>query len=587
MQENKMKLSLGIPPSPQSKTKSYVCASIALIGLIVLLSQLWRIHAMWTPVGFVDTWPLYDRLMKWRQGSLTLDHYLFDPHGLHLHFIIYLLYLIDVTCGSGRQLVPHFATLISIVGLIATFSFITLRVYPPKSPLTLRYSAFLFGSFILLSGVSEATMIPFQAVVVVTRFLHFMLLAILVWCQFFSNRRLHTLALAASCLAASFYAAGGIFAIEILMLHAIFYRRWRPLLWSWLPLASYLWFIGHYLKPSAETEVIGTLLHERSAAVLGEIVYGTICYYGSALTMGWFHPANVVFGASEISMLVIAFAVCVTTVIWAIYVLVSIFVKTNRGVQEFEPRTCASCIMALLSLFVFASSVSAALLWVARARIFGAALGMPAHFAVLTSNRYASFASIAFAVWLYILYGLRRNRLATALALATFVIVAGCGFNSVIHPDRYVDREKLEQAATALLMGMSPADDEASAVWPGVRSDWYWPTELPKTVAYLQAGGFSYAYHLPTLGQFAGTRTVKIYDYTAQPVLQRKEVCRIWGSMASFETPNLIAPQRFFPISTTRGEVVGYAVRTGTAIVGHLSCVAAYDHAPLFLSERN
>ena len=582
-----MKMPLGPPIAPNSKTNSYACASIALVGLFVFVAQLWRIHSMWTPVGFVDTWPLYDRLMKWRLGQLSFDHYLFDPHGLHLHFIIYLLYLIDVTWGSGRQLVPHFATLISVLGVIATLSFIILRLYPPKARSTIRFCALFFGTFVLLSGVSEATVIPFQAVVVVTRFLYFLLLAILVWCQFFPNKWLHALALAASCLAASFYAAGGIFAFEVFLVHAIFFRNWRQLLCSWLPLASYLLLVGHYIKPSAETAALASLLRGLSSATISEVAKGTVCYYASALTMGWPNPARVTFGASETTLLSIAFVVCVVTVSWALYVLISILLGAIRGVLTSDVRTCASCIMALLSLFVFASAVSAALLWVARARIFGAALGMPAHFAVLTSNRYAAFAGVAFVVFLYILQSARRYHLGTVISLVTFAVVAGCGFIAVVRPERFVSRDQLEDAATALLMGMSPADDEASAVWPGVRADWYWPTELRKTVAYLQAGGISYAYRMPALGQFAGWPTVKIYEYALQPVAQGGGICRVTGSMASFETQNLIAPRRFFPIITTPGEVVGYAVRTGSTVNGHLTCGSAVNHPPLFLSERN
>ena len=130
-----MKILPGFPTAPKSKVKLTGCILIALLGLFVFVIQIWRIHALWTPVGYVDTWPLYDRLMHWHQGQLSLDHYLFDPHGPHLHFIIYLLYLIDVTCGSGRQLVPHFATLLSIFGLIATLSYIFFRFVTTKQHL--------------------------------------------------------------------------------------------------------------------------------------------------------------------------------------------------------------------------------------------------------------------------------------------------------------------------------------------------------------------------------------------------------------------------------------------------------------------
>ena len=127
-----MKILSSFPAAPKSKVKLTGCILIALLGLFVFVIQIWRIHALWTPVGYIDTWPLYDRLMRWHQGHVHLDHYFFDPHGPHLHFIIYLLYLIDVTCSSGTQLVPHFATLVSIFGLIVTLSYLFFPFLPAK-----------------------------------------------------------------------------------------------------------------------------------------------------------------------------------------------------------------------------------------------------------------------------------------------------------------------------------------------------------------------------------------------------------------------------------------------------------------------
>ena len=152
-----------------STIRASACVVIALAGVLVLLGQLWKIHAMWTPVGFVDTWPLYDRLMKLREGEASLDHYFFDPHGLHLHFIVYLLYLVDALLASGRQIIPHFATLFSIIGAIMIFGFVLARSYPRAALLTPAFCLLLSGTAVLLSGVSEATVIPFQTVVITSR----------------------------------------------------------------------------------------------------------------------------------------------------------------------------------------------------------------------------------------------------------------------------------------------------------------------------------------------------------------------------------------------------------------------------------
>ncbi len=269
---------------------------------------------------------------------------------------------------------------------------------------------------------------------------------------------------------------------------------------------------------------------------------------------------------------------------WALWFLVITTVRVYRG-DHLDAGDCAGLLIALLSLFVFASAVSAALLWVARAAIFGAALEMPAHFAVLAANRYAAFAGVAFVVLLYIVSRLRWRRVSIFLSLVIFVLAAATGLNSVFQSERYIQRDPMEKAATALLVGMSPASDEASAVWPGVARDWYWPSELPRTAAYLRAEGLSYAYRMPALGQSFAWPSEKVYGYAVEPVPQSATLCRLTGSMTSLERTSLLAPQRFFPITTARGEVVGFAVRKGAAVNGHLNCSAAADHASLFLSD--
>ena len=426
-----MKILSSFPAAPKSKVKLTGCILIALLGLFVFVIQIWRIHALWTPVGYIDTWPLYDRLMRWHQGHVHLDHYFFDPHGPHLHFIIYLLYLIDVTCSSGTQLVPHFATLVSIFGLIVTLSYLFFRSYPPNCAWSLRACIWFFGMLVMFSGVSYATAVPFQAVVVVTVFIYCLLLAVLAWCLFFPNRWLHVSALLGCCVAASFYAASGIFAMEVLALHVIFFRRRRALLVAWLPLASYVWLLRNYVTPNSEIVMIGRLVREHSLATLSEVAIGAVCYYGSVFAYVRPNLVHETRGAFGSIVFTIALVVCAITVIWATWVLTSIFLRVKRGVPMTDVRTCMACVLALLALFVFASAVSAAVLWVARVRVL--AMGAPAHFYVLTSSRYAAIAAVAYVIFLYILQRSRRTHLAAGVALAMFCLLAAGGLSTAMH----------------------------------------------------------------------------------------------------------------------------------------------------------
>jgi hypothetical protein len=570
----------------KTKTSLFVFALVAISCTSIFLWQMWDIHALWTPVGLVDTWPLYDRLMKYMTGQLNLEHYLLDPH-VHPHSIVYFLFLMDTILGSGRELVPHFATLFSIVGLGATFCFVVWQAFPDRTLSNIRLYAFLFGTIVLVSGVSEASAIPFQCVVIVTRFLYILILAALVYCQFYPNKPLHITAIAAAVVAVSFYASGGVLAGSVVLIHVIFFRRRRWLYASFLPLITYLILIARYTKPGAETEQIKAILGHFQFGHLEQLVMGSISYYATAFREGWPVPLEMGFGPSMLALYALGAVFAGATVVWAAWVLIAQFFKIVRRDYSCAPSDVASCLMALVSLWVFLSSLSAALLWMARARIFGPGMGMPIHFAVLTSGRYAAFSSLAVVVFLYMVLNLKRRGWVVDLSVAALILTVLIGASSLTsekmaaRTDYY--RNGLDNAATALLLGMTPTDPEASAVWPGVAADWYWPTELPKVEAYLHSANLSYAHGLPQLGQTLTAQKTAIAGYQTQPVAEKPDVCRLTGSAPPFHK-SVFAPQQFFPVLASGGQVVGFALHEGGEVKGHVLCRTSVGRQPLFLS---
>ena len=565
---------------------------VVLLGLYIFVMQMWSIHTLWTPVGFVDTWPLFDRIMKYTSGQLSLDHYLLDPH-VHPHLIVYFLYLIDVTLFSGRQLVPHLATMLSILGLIAIIWFIVRRFSVDYLPRHLSAYAFFIGTLILLSAINEASAIPFQTVVITTRFLYILLLGVLVFCQFHSHKVLHLTALLASVVAVSFYASGGIFAAEIIMLHLVFYRRWRWLLASFLPLITYLLIVRFYMHPSPETEAIKAIFNEINISTMAKIGLGSISYYSTALVGGWPDAPGFAFNLSKVVMLSIGFIVCITTVCWSALTMVKLLSKVLKRDENFELNEFPDCLMALISIWVFVSSLSAALLWIARSKIFGAAMGMPVHYAVLTSNRYAAFSSLAFMVFLFIAMTLKNRLLGSIISSFAFLVVVVVSFNSFsnqkMRDNLHYYRNGNELAATALLMGMSPADHEGSAVWPGVDKDWYWSSELPRVVTYLRANNLSYANGLPLLGHgvVSNWPTTVITSYAVNAVTEKPQICFLKGNASIFGVDDTFAPQRFFNISNSSGKIIGYALHPSNDVNGYIFCDESQNHEQLFLSRSN
>lgn len=562
-----------------------ICLCMIFFGFYIFIIQILDTHTLWTPVGYVDTWPLYDRLMKFDTGQLSFWHYLFDPH-VHPHSIVYFLYLIDVTYGSGRQLVPHFTTILSTIGLITTIWYVVWRFSSNKNLFNLRSCAFFISILILLSGLSEGTEIPFQVVVVATRFFYILLFSILVYCQFCPNKILHIVALVASALAVSFFASGGLFAAEIILLHLCFFKRWRWLLASTIPFLSYLLLV-HYFPPlSGEGPVIVQLMSQLDFAMFMQFILGVISYYSTAL-LPWLSSwgGETQFTITKIIYFVFIAIVCISTVIWAICTLISLLIKTWQGKQTFESKLIPACLMSLISLFVFISGLSASILWIARNKL--GVDGIQSSQYVLLSSRYAVFSSLALIVFFFILMNMKRRIVGMIVSLITFIIIGGIYLNSISTQQMTIKisrRDNLEFAATALLMGIDPAAPEATAIWPGVSTDWYWPTQLFKTVEYLHDTRISYAYKLPLLGQISQWPKAAILNYTIEPVNEKPKICRLNGTTFNLKN-SFWVPQRFFPITLQNGEVVGYGLHTGNIVKGYMFCSAGNTKQLLFLSR--
>lgn len=552
--------------------------ALVLVGIAIGLVQILKIHQLWTSVGYVDTWPLYDRLMRFMTGELSLDHYLFDPH-VHPHSIVYFLYLIDVTLGTGRQLIPHYASIFSVVALAITLVTFLKKLAPVAMEYSYSSSFLLAAIFVILPNLSEATVIPFQTVVITTRFLYILLLATLIYCHLDAqSNSLHFFTLVVSAIAATFYASGGVFAAEVLLLHLLFFRRWIWAVLSALPLAAYFTVIAMYTAASAETDALKKILGAFNFDVFVQTIVGASSYYASVFVAGWPYALTPNFDTSEIFITGLGFILMSITTTWAVYILICQFAYSCRNQTHPNPNSFGSLLMALIAISISLSAISASLLWLARAEIFGPAMGVPAHFATLTSSRYAAFSGLALIVLFYIIATAKRRRVGGYIAGALFLFVAAFAINSINSQkmSEYISaRDKIENSATALMLGMSPADREGNAVFPGVENDWHWPKQLPKVVTYLRIHGLSFAYMQPALGTRSTGEKMPIVNLSIENVIERPEFCKLTGTRIRPVTLLAEPPQRFKAITNEDDIVVGYASLADKTLNGHIICAAA------------
>ncbi len=556
---------------------------LALVAAIcVWIGQMWFICTAWTPVGFVDTWPLYERLVAFRSGTLSLDHYLLDPHGLHLHSIVYFLYLVDALLSSGRQIVPHWASIVSMVGTAVCIVYVFSRSRDDQPTWSAPEKLFMVLAPVLLCGISEATVLPFQSVVIVSRFAYVIILCLLVYALTRpKNRGLYLITLLLAVISAGFYGSSGLFAAEVLLVHFVLRSSWRRVLLSAAPLLTHLLLVRTYIdRNNREAIEVAAVLRNLDGETAGQLVLGAIAYYGAGLTPGWPTEVTLQRGPSISILWLVSSVLLAVSAIWSIIYLAFLWRRLSFEPRAVNPKDWMSSVVALLGIFTLASSFSASLLWVARARIFGSALGMPSHHAVLTSSRYAAFSALATIVVAYISVTIVPRKYRLLLTSVLFCFVVALGWNSLLNRSRQVSLAPLEVASTAMLMGLSPVEPEASPVWPGVGGDAFWSARLPVLISNINAAGISYANGLPALGQRMHGRTERVAHYTVGKAAPGRAICPLTGFSASFRGVFSLTPDRIFAVVNGSGEVIGYAARSGSRIEGYCHCNATDPGTP-------
>lgn len=558
----------------QSATVKLAGWLIVATAIATFLGQLALSNAVWTPVGYVDVWALWDRYMKFDAGAISLDHYLLDPF-VHPHLIVFLLYLADIGLAGGRQIVPHLAMLASIVAFSAALIYALWR-----TALGERWHAFglsvLAGTVLLTSaGISEATTIPFQTVVECSRTIYLLLLLLIIWSLHHGKQAVYIVSMAIAVASVPFYASGNIFALEIIIVHLLPPVRWRLVALSFLPFVAYLALVHYYMSSlTPDLASIPKVLETADLSTVWEIILSTAAYYACFLVAGWPFPMQDAMDLSMITLLMAGSAICVWSGLWTLWTLWCAF----RARGESKARRVTDIFMAMMSLWVFISAVGASLLWEARILKLNMYNGtMSPHYASLTSTRYSVYASLALIVVLYSLWQVRRTWAMVAM-LPIFVVVEILSFRSVTDPnwtDRIASRDALNVAGAGILTGIDLTDQRVSAAGP--LNDWYWGQELPKVVIYLEQKDLAFARGLPQIGASVGDKVLRA-TIQITPSTSGGKLCDFTGPKVPAPSTLLAAlfgmPRRLVAVADDRNVVVGYGAITASGVRGYARCDA-------------
>ena len=257
------------------------------LGIFFLAQQLYILGA-WTPVPFVDSWPVLHRFMEYQQGKIDTLHYLMNPHGAHLHLIVYFIYALDAQFFGAQQFLPMFAGLTATLIVDGIFLFV---YFTAIKNLSIPRPLVLIGAALALYFInvpSGTNLHIFQVVLTASRAAFCAIWLGMIWALQKDDRRWHIILLALACVAVTFHGSGVLFALAVAMLYALFGRTLLQRCYGLVPVITVLAFSAAFIPPgTGEFHAIGKVLLSLDPLTFWNILLGVIGYYGSMFAYMW------------------------------------------------------------------------------------------------------------------------------------------------------------------------------------------------------------------------------------------------------------------------------------------------------------
>lgn len=550
-------------------------------------------------VHFVDSWAALDRIMRYyQQGLTTKGEFIFAPHGSHLHTLIYFLSYLDYRWLDAQQQLTKILSWFAVAAFV--FCALTILIDQGKkrgkSTLSITLAAMTVTALLSSVGDWELQLIPFQVVLTLSRLIYFLLLWLLIKALYEKNEKLYTTVMLISLLAVTFHGMGLLFGFCIIVTHLVMMQKWRRVLLSALPLIIGLQVQSYYSAGETELTRLDSVL---SWQILKNFPALIAAYFSvpfrplwqqlgenSIYFLGWFSLVGVVF-----------------VVFWSLMTAMNLrgglrswrWVAPTRLQDGSAHDRSFQLFMAVTGIFVILSAGAAVAFWVTR---IGGIDALAVKHTVMGSSRYAAIAALA----PVLLIGAYLNAPITmkfwnvlGLTVMGLILVASLA-SSLIEQRRFDRDDKLNIAATGLLVGISPLSDEAEVVWPGARNDTYWRDKLPRLVEFLRDDHKTIWHGVPPVGAKGGAddSSYQLNDLKLTPLAEPTATgrCRLRGNLPVLQrhlpTKSLIAP-----ISDGNNTIVGYGVLTrrtahdaDRVVEGYVYCDTQPDKvAALFLLQ--
>lgn len=540
------------------------CNRVYILSLLLVVFQLVMANTAILPIPLVDGWAVWNRAMHLKLGEVDWATYLFAPHGAHPHAIVYLIAWFDFYWGYAQQTIMKACSFLAIMGC-ALFAVKRAQYWLSRgraNPLVVIVASLAVAAIITSLSDYETMMQPFQVVMSVSRLVYFLLLWQLIKVLRVEHAAGYVLTVALSCVAVTFHGTGYIFSIVFLLVHLFFATRVYMCVGALLPMASLWWLQKNFSVGGSELSHLGELLN------LGFIVPFFKAFFAYLVSPLSFMEKTT---GSQVLLCLGFLLVCILVVVtlkFAYFGLGFRFQARERRSQR-SADSDELIFAGAIAVFVLLSAAAAALLWIVR--LYGVDdPNAPPYKVVMYTARYGAYSSFAYVILLCMFAQVFYAKVQAVVLAAASVFVLGVAITpTFLLKQNYIYDDEENISVAGLSVGLSPILPGLDGIWPSAGEDWYWKTELPKTVSYLRAEHFGPWRSLPdpySTGNSAGNYVaVKKVIVTNVDVDVDRRRCAVSGVVSVL---NQVLPSKstLLPIVDGNRQVVGYGVLTRRSV---------------------
>jgi hypothetical protein len=467
--------------------------SLSLFTIIFLLALLIPLIDNISPMQHVDGIPLLDRIMQFKQGSMSLDYYLFLKHGNSMHSIVYAIGFLDNLLFHNM---PVIQTVLTFIGIFLS-SYILFKVLYNDNIGIIK--DIILSICVVFGGcLSKELFLPFQIGLTFTRPIFMLILLALIYC-FMKEKKgiIYTLVVISACIAAVLHGIGIMFAGAFVYLHLMHRQGVKRTIVSFFPALFAVILQLVYNAGFGEVSSDG-----------GSYLIRHFYHFIKSLATYYATPIGFIKAPRRLLVLIgaVIFVIVSVKLIYSLIVGLGInkklsFLPKKYRVLSLNYSVSDSFMTALLGMS-FLSSVSSALYVAARIDLIASIAADPTAY-TLQCSRYIAYAVIPY---IYIVWRLLNTKfssikiIAAKSAVLISVIVLFVNQNMLMEKEIKYLNSCLDLSAVGLLSGLSPNTSLTNVIWPGYEIDWYWVEEVPNLLNYFKTNNDYLWDNMPRIG---------------------------------------------------------------------------------------